>query len=250
MQKHRQHNLSQNMQSLSDPLVLSSISPDDDDPDVDALLEQYNFEYILAQAKYAYRGVPEEELKDIAQEVHISFWRKLQKGSVENPKAYIARMIRNRDIDGIRRRKHSGLQTLPPLSYQDALECDMANLSDESVADPAEALEQKLAVVWCLKKIVEVLPDLPPRQQHAMACFLMEMADDFPQLIEVFQAHNIDVRLIRWPEDKADKQLLKASLYAARLFMAGRLHIDVSLHRRKQHRVSVTFSSCNNISSR
>jgi len=234
------HHPPQNIESLSDSISAA------DDPDVDTLLEQYNFEYILAQVKRLYASGQEDELKDIAQEIYILFWRKLQKGSVENPRAYIARMIRNKYIDGFRQRKRCGLQTLPLLYYQDTVESYLASLPDKSMTDPAEQLEQKLAVVIWLKKIVDVWSELPPRQQRAMACFLMEKVDDLSQLIEAFQAQNIDIRLIYWPEDKADKQLLKASLYPARLFMARCLHIDVSLHRRNQHRVSVTSSSCHN----
>ncbi|MBV9708069.1 MAG: hypothetical protein JO125_11755, partial [Chloroflexi bacterium] len=93
------HHPPQNIESLSDSISAA------DDPDVDTLLEQYNFEYILAQVKRLYASGQEDELKDIAQEIYILFWRKLQKGSVENPRAYIARMIRNKYIDGFRQRK-------------------------------------------------------------------------------------------------------------------------------------------------
>ncbi len=249
MQKYQKCNPPQRTTALLEPLVVKDFPPYEH-PDVDTLLKKYDFEYILAQVRHAYPSLPEEESKDIAQEVSISFWRKLHKEIVENPRAYIARMIRNKYIDGFRQhQRHIALQLLPLPDDWEVLECNIAAIPAEGMADPAKELEWKVAVTDCLEKIIEALAELPPRQQHATACFLLDKADDLLQLLDAFQAHNMSLQLIYWPKDKADKQLLKASLYPARAFIAQRLHIDLSLYKGKKQRALVTSDTCNTVSS-
>jgi DNA-directed RNA polymerase specialized sigma24 family protein len=234
MPKHNKRNtIQKNLRSKSN--VSHTLGSSKGASEMGAIWEQYDFQYILVHMKRAYPSIPEEVQKDLAQDILISLWRKLEQDPVENPVAYIARMIRNRGVDHFRQcKKHSRIEILPIDDYVKVVEDSISVARSENMGDPAQEILQRSSMGELLNEIVDALLKLPSRQQHAFACLLWEKVDDLLQLQEALQAHNIDMQQIRWPEDKAEKQLLKASLHAAKLFLAQRLHVDLALYKRKK----------------
>ena len=188
----------------------------------DAILKRYDA-YIVAQVHqigYFYRqtihpGVLDLELDDIMQLARIKFWRALEKGTIHYPYAYIKLIIQSLFIDMLRRQKHRLY-----LSLDDELTHDKIEIDIQRVADPAETVVQQMEASSSLQEAIRAVLALPPRQQYAMICSLKERVDDLRQLIEVFQANEMDIQAIRWPAEKAEKQLLQASLVPAKKRLA------------------------------
>ncbi len=217
------------------PGVLSGFSPYDDDPDVDDPSAYYTFERILQLVEGMYPCLQKEDAQDIAAELQASLWKKLQEGAVDDPKAYITQMIHNKCIDRWRKYRHRNhIQFLSLSKVQETLENEVVSAPTEGMADPAKEFERKEAERELLTALVDALVDLPPRQQQSMVCFLLLELDDPCQFAEVCQAHSIDIRGIHCPTNKADKDLLAASRYHARQFLARRLGIKLSPHKRKE----------------
>ena len=77
------------------------------------------------------------------------------------------------------------------------------------------------------------LAKLAPRQQQVMICELYEKIDSTLQLIQVLHKHRVEVKTVDWPEDEADKKLMKASLSPARHKMAESLGFDLETRKKK-----------------
>src|SRR6266480_3246886 len=86
------------------PFVSDCFSPYDDKPD-DAEQERYSFQYFLEVARSISRGISDADLQDIAQESWISYSSKSRKENINNPKAYIAQVVRNKFRDHLRKEK-------------------------------------------------------------------------------------------------------------------------------------------------
>lgn len=223
----------------NEPFGLFGASPEDDDPSIEELLEQYDFEFILAQVKRMVHLHPQGvhptslnmELEDIAQDVYINFWQKLRKVHIQNPRLYILQMIHNKCIDAIRRQaRHINAQSLSVTDDWDVLENERIVAHNEGMADPADEFEQKTVLAERTVQVADAVAKLPPQQQHIMQCILLERVDNLIQIVEAFNARNINVKE-HWPEDKNEARLLKASLPYARKALARHLNIDLSLYK-------------------
>ncbi|HEX6479739.1 MAG TPA: sigma-70 family RNA polymerase sigma factor [Ktedonobacteraceae bacterium] len=203
------------------PQVLG-VSPYYEDLSHEALLELCNPAYILAQVKRVVHSVPPDmDLEDIAQEVSISLWQKLERVSIQNPEAYITRMIHNKCIDAWRRH-HIDLQPLPAAENGEIIAGDILLTPGEGMADPAEEFEQKSAIIDLTEKVAYAVSKLPARQQQAMAYSLLRKVDNFIQIANAFNAHHVEVE-VHPTEDKAERHLLQASLPPARVALAKHL---------------------------
>src|SRR5947209_4784126 len=84
----------------------------DDDSGIDEILEYR--EYILAVTR---RQVPSNigpiDSEDIAQEAFVKLWIISQKQPIENPKAYIRRIVHTTVVDTLRKFKPHLYQALP-----------------------------------------------------------------------------------------------------------------------------------------
>lgn len=209
---------------------------------IDAILEQYDFAYILSQVKHivhahiplAHPGARDLELEDIAQEIFIRFWQKLHEdgeAAIQHPEAYIARMIRNRCIDTTRRYARIGApQSLVLSDSGEILQGTILTVLSEGMSDPADELEQKERKAdWCAQ-VAAAITALPARQKMAMLCLLLEQVDDLSQFLQALVCQGLSAYAL-WPENKSEQRLLKASLYAARQALARRLKIDLSQYK-------------------
>jgi DNA-directed RNA polymerase specialized sigma24 family protein len=207
------------------------VSPYDDDGIVNAMLETYDFCYLLDQLKqkvHQSSKALDVELEDMAEDVSINFWLKLRKEPVANPRAYIAQMLHNRHLDSIRRIARPAYPLPLPLAENGEIQEGHIVLDfHEGTADPAEVVEQQIAITDLMNTLAREIATLPPRQKRAMVCFLVEQADDPLQLTKVLIDNQIQVET-GWPSDEAERHLLQASLSTARRKIAKRMEIDAT----------------------
>lgn len=237
------------MKSITRACDCLGISPDDSDPSMDEVLERYNFAYILAQVrrvahlhtKIAHPDVLDLELEDIAQEVHIHLWQKLQIEPIENHEAYIRRMICHAFTDVMRRQKRLGATLpLPTLPDGELFVEDVLNTLSEGIPSIESEVEQKEAAIRCAEKAAVAISKLPPHQKSAIACSLYERLDDPRQFKDIFRSHGINIETARWPDERAEKRLLKASISVARHTIALCMNVDLPLYKQK----GASYISC------
>ena len=167
--------------------------------------------------------------EEIVSEVYDKFWQRLLLGTVQNPPAYLERMIHNKCIDHMRRYITEACHIIQPHNEEglDILESEQVIAESEGLRDPAEEFEYKTTLQECYQRIATAIAELPPRQQQAAAWHLLRNADDLQFLTELFNAFQIDIPIVRLG-DKNEKHLLESSYVHARKALARRLDIDLS----------------------
>lgn len=155
------------------------------------------------------------EFDEIIQRVRIKLWLALEKRDIYYPSAYIKLIIQSEFIDMTRRHKpYISLPTDEELAHNEV------EITARCISDPAETIVQQVDAFNCLKDMIQAVLALPPRQQFAIICSLKERVDDLRQLIKAFKAYKVDIQAIQWPAEKAEKQLLQASLVPAKKALA------------------------------
>jgi len=214
------------------------VSPEDSDPTPDEILAQHD-QYIVALVRqralrstnFAKPGQFDLEVDEMAQRVRIKFWQALVTKHIDYPKAYLKRMVCNEFNDLSRKRG----QPLPLFTDDDGewFLGDSEVLEKAWEIDPADEFEESEKLDELMDSTADALAKLAPRQQQAMICDLYEKIDTTLQLIEALREHCVDVKTVEWPENEADKTLLKASLSPARHKMAKYMEFDIRAHREK-----------------
>lgn len=214
------------------------VSLEDFDPNPDETLERY-YPYIVALVRqralrstnFARPGQFDLEVDEMAQRVLIKFWQALAVKHIQHPKAYLRTIVRNEFNDLSRKPK----QPLPLLTDDDGewYLGDAEELEGAWVVDPADEFEESESLAELMDSTANALTKLAPRQQQAMICELHEKIDATLQLIQALRKHLVEVNTLDWPEDEADKTLLKASLSPARHKMAKNLDFDLRAHRKE-----------------
>lgn len=214
---------------------IAQVSPEDDDP-IEDWLEYYDFQYILERVKKTIQAYPviQHMPEEIASEVYDKFWQKLLKGPVQNPPAYIARMIHNKCIDYMRRQVTEMCHTVQSYTREglDILESDQVLADSEGLRDPAEEFEDKASLREWYRRVSVAITELPPRQQQAAAWYILKKAADPWELKEVFNAFDIAVPIA--PQGEKEEHLLEASYIHARKALAGKLNVDLSQFKQKK----------------
>lgn len=191
----------------------------------EAILKRHD-RYIVNQVKKFmshyrhsnYQEVVDLETDELIQLARIKFWRALERGHVHYHHAYINRIINSEFVDMKRRQK-------PHLSL--LLDEGEEYYHSECQRDPADEVMQKIEGSSLLNEAVQLVMELPPRQRQAMMCLLQDQVDDLLQLMDVLKRYRIDIKAITWPNEKAEKQLLQASLSPARRTLAKKLKKEV-----------------------
>ena len=176
--------------------------------------------YLSRYPSFAPREVKDLEIDEIIQRVRIKFWHILEKDSIRSPRAYVRSIIYSEIIDMLRRKR--AMQPLP------TGESEEYHAEFGSIADPEDEVLQQMEGESLLNEVIERVLELPPRQKQAMICQLQDQVDDLVELIDAFKQHRCDIEQIQWPAGKAEKQLLRASLSAARRNLARTINKDFS----------------------
>lgn len=184
----------------------------------EALLEHVDG-YIVAQTQKLMRWylvssshtLDSLEIDELAQRVRIKFWKSLEKGIIFRPYSYIKRVIFSEFIDMKRQQK-----LLLPLPVNEEEEEYVFQRQE----DPADEVIQRLDADTLLERLVQLLLELPPRQQMAVIYLLWDQVDDPTRLLAVLATHGLQVDVVQWPLEKAQRQVLLASLSVARRKLA------------------------------
>jgi RNA polymerase sigma factor (sigma-70 family) len=202
----------------------------------EAILKRFDY-YIVYHARslvhrYSTSANPEllDEADELVQRTRIKFWQMLNKSHIEYPRAYLKRIIYTEFSDMKRQQK-----THPPLSLDEDWPGNQLEQL-ENAPDPADEVEQRLEGEEFTQEVIQLILHLPPRQRSAIICLLLDQIDDPAHLADMFKKHKLNVEVSQWPNGKAEKKLLQASLYIARQTLAKNLHID--MHTRKRRRAS------------
>jgi len=198
--------------TMSDARRLYTVSQDEIETN-ETILESIDG-YIVIQARRliyrlhtsSYGDVSEIEVDELAQRARIKLWHMLNRGLIHRPYPYVRRIIYSEFIDMKRQQKPA-----LPLIIDDEGGCQA-----QAVGDPADEVIQHSEDFALLQRIVQMVVDLPPRQQLAMICFLRDEVDDPAQLSIAFYRHHIDITGLQWPLQTEERQLLRASLTVAR----------------------------------
>jgi len=213
------------------PVDLRGVSEEDSDLDIEEILVRFD-PYIVAEAEklvrrnstFAHPEVLDLEIAELAQRVRIKFWGILKREKhIEFPKAYIRKIVKNEFNDILRRRK-----SLLPLPIDEDGEIYMGNViltESEGMSDPAHEFEQEEGLNRWMSLVAQVVSNLSHRQKHAMICLLKDRIDNYMQLVEAFEQHQVDIEAFEWPDDEVDETRLKASISAARRNIAEWLGI-------------------------
>lgn len=189
------------------------------------ILERFD-RYIVIQVQRLRRYYPavihsavqDLELDELVQRVRIKFWQALERREIHHPCAYIQLIVRSECAEMARRQPLH----VPLPSDEEQIHGERA-FTDQDGSDPADEVEQREEVSARLQEVLQAVLALPPQQRLAMICTLRDRVDDLAQLIEALKASRVDVEAIRWPTDKAKKQVLQASVAAARKSIAKQM---------------------------
>jgi DNA-directed RNA polymerase specialized sigma24 family protein len=214
------------------------VSPEDSDPTPEEILVQHD-QYIVALVRqralrstnFARPGQFDLEVDEMVQRVRIKFWQALAVKHIDYPKAYLRRMVCNEFNDLSRKPR----QPLPLLTDDDGelFLNDTEELERAWEMDPADEFEEREGLNELMDSTADGLAKLAPRQQQAMICEINEKIDTTLQLIQALRRHHVEVETVDWPDNEADKTLLKASLSPARQKMAKHLDIDIRAYKGK-----------------
>ena len=204
-------------------------SPYDNDPGIDEILEYH--EYILAVTR---RQVPCNigpiDSEDIAQEAFVKLWIISQRQPIENPKAYIRRIVHTTVVDTLRKFKPHLYQALPVDDDEEIQEGNLVIIPSAELRDPEAILEERETVEERMGELVNVVSELRPRQMHSTICTLKDRVDDLLQFVDALQEKGIESDL-QWPLETTERQRLQASYSPAKRKVASSMSVDLSLYK-------------------
>jgi DNA-directed RNA polymerase specialized sigma24 family protein len=179
----------------------------DSDGDVDEMLEQHDtYIRILARQKVPRTILPSEvvdlEIDDLAQRARIKLWHTSLEKSITNPKAYIQCIVHSESVDMLRR--HKPILPLPIDEDGELYFGSVMVMPSEGMQDPADELEREEVIADYITKLVDGVLALPPRQRHAMMCFLKEQIANSLPLIEAFRSRGVNIEEVILPRKKEE----------------------------------------------
>ena len=200
---------------------LSGVFEHDSDAPPEVILVQHD-QYIVALVEQKACGssnvgrpeVLDLEIDEIVQRVRIKFYKALLSRHIDHPKSYIRTIVENEFRDLSRKR-------MPPLPLQtdedgELYMGDIVVTESEGLSDPQEVVIEEERVSELMEFAAPAISKLPPRQRLAMICKIKEEVGERIEVIDAFVDCFIEIEEFQWPEDEAEKTLLKASLPAAR----------------------------------
>jgi DNA-directed RNA polymerase specialized sigma24 family protein len=181
------------------------------------------------------------EADDIMQNIRIKFWLAQSKGTINNYRAYIRRMIRNEIIDAKRR----SINFVLPLLFNDHGECT-TTIADpgEDMRDPSDITHDELQTKALLESIISAILALPPRQRDAMLLRLKYLAGDLFGIEEALRAFHINLADIQEPKTPEERTRLASITIIARRTLTR--HWNYADKTRPPRHLTVPVSAENN----
>lgn len=155
------------------------------------------------------------EIDEMIQLVRIKLWQaQQQQQPIQYPRAYIQAIVTHAYVDRIRAYKNQRAMSLQAYESSELYTGDMIATPQDEV-NPASVFEQTEATKTVSADIAMAVLSLPPRQRQAMIASLAEQEYDVSLVLQELKNHQVDVDM-GWPEDKSERQRLRASLSVAR----------------------------------
>lgn len=218
---------------------LHGVSEQDSDAPPEDILVQHD-RYIVAlvtqltrdSSNVGHPDVLDLEIDEIVQQVRIKFYHALLSRHIDHPKAYIRIIALNELRDLSRKRK-----PLLPLQFDDDGELymgDMIVMESEDMAAPEDVYIDDEGVSELMEFAAPAISNLPARQRLAMICKIKDEIGERLEVIEAFALCFIEIEDYQWPEGEAEKNLLKASLPAARQNLMKTVGDRLEAHKRRR----------------
>jgi DNA-directed RNA polymerase specialized sigma24 family protein len=204
---------------------MSDPSPHNNNAAADTMLEHFQYILYVAQ-RYVQFSIGPIDSDDVAQEACIKFWLICEKQHIDSPRAYIRKIVYTIVADMVRKYKPQLYQTLSIDELGEISEIYLMNLEDTELSKPETIFEQKESLDETMKKLMEAVTDLPPRQKISTVATLKRRVDDLLQFITVLQENNLDSGL-EWPIERVERQRLQASFPHARRSIAHTMNIEL-----------------------
>ncbi|HLH60835.1 MAG TPA: sigma-70 family RNA polymerase sigma factor [Ktedonobacteraceae bacterium] len=208
----------------------------DADPDIERVLEEIDwYIQLLARKALPVSGSMfthvDFDVDDLTQVSRIKLWQALQKKDIDNPRAYLRRIVHNEVVNILRQlREHVSLRT----DIDGELSADfMVETFCEELDSPEHIVEQEEAVAELLSDITSAIARLHARQRHVAFCTARDRVDDLDQFLDACEAHGLDTGY-EWPDDEKERHLLQASFGAARSNIARHMDLDMAAYRGKR----------------
>jgi RNA polymerase sigma factor (sigma-70 family) len=208
-----------------DPSDLRGSSTYYNDPLPDIMLEHFQYILYFAQ-KYVSSNIGPVDSDDVAQEACIKFWLICKKQHIDSPRAYIRKIVHTIVADMVRKYKSQLFQTLSIDEHGEISEIYLMNVEEAELSNPETILEQKESLDETMKKLMDAVTDLPPRQKISTVTTLRRRVDDLIQFVTVLQENNLDSEL-EWPIERVERQRLQASFPHGRRSIAHTMNIDL-----------------------
>jgi DNA-directed RNA polymerase specialized sigma24 family protein len=229
MQKHKE--------KIMSSLQFTGSTNDGSDGDINEMLEKFDPYIVTLARRKAPRSVAHPELfgdvvDELAQKTRIKLWQATRKQHIINPGPYIKCIIRTESIDMMRSYKH--VLPLPADEDGELYQGDLLVSPSEGMDDPASELEQKEAATDLIEVVADILLALPPRQNFAMTCYLLERVSDIRQFTKALKKREVNIEMAQWPYDKADAHRIKASVATARRKIAQHMALGVPVSKKKR----------------
>lgn len=206
--------------------------------DLDEFLVQID-PFIIAEVEKCGRWLPEQKRDMIKQNVRIKLWHALEVRAIRYPRAYIRTIIKNELNDLGRERKPP--KQLPLDDYGEVSQGIVLVHLSEGWGNPEHIVEQREEIASYLDTAAEAMLVLPPRQQLAMVCSLLQRIDDVMRLKKVFEFYHVPIEMEDWPDDVVDAQRLKALISVARRKIARFMEDNAQISRRDVSTTSLLF---------
>jgi DNA-directed RNA polymerase specialized sigma24 family protein len=192
----------------------------------DESLRQVKLSIEKCARAFASVGFTQDDVEDLVQNSWIKFW-KASPQEVISLKSYVRQIVHHEFVSMLRQRKgFLLLETTEEGEYIYPQETLIIGRS-EAMGDPQEVLEHREDAQACMHQVMDVVRELPPRQQFALRCLLYERVDNLIALVDAFRKYRVNGEM-GWPDEKVEKQRLQASCKPARTKIARHLGIDLS----------------------
>jgi hypothetical protein len=101
-------------------------------------------------------------------------------------------------------RRHKPILPLPTDEDGELYFGSVMVMPSEGMQDPADELEREEVIADRITKLVDCVLALPPRQRHAMMCFLKEQIVNSLPLMEAFRSRGVNIEEVILPRKKEE----------------------------------------------